>query len=79
MEFAYRRVTWVTWENVESLLEAAKYLCVTDVVKDCCLFLTSAMTTGNCISIHKLAKAYDCYNLAEDAYRSVLYEGSRIT
>lgn len=69
VEFAYKRITWVGCDNVESLLEAADYLCVMEVVKDCCDFLVSIMAPQNCVSIHSVAKTYNCFALAKRAYK----------
>ncbi|KAL1471951.1 hypothetical protein MTO96_039645 [Rhipicephalus appendiculatus] len=69
VEFAYKRVTWVGCDNVESLLEAADYLCVMGMVKDCCDFLLSIMAPENCISIHNVAKLYNCFDLTSKAYK----------
>nr|XP_037285013.1 kelch-like protein 10 [Rhipicephalus microplus] len=60
VEFAYKRMTRVDCDNVESLLEAADYLCVMGIIKDCCDFLVSIMTPENCISIRNVAKLYNC-------------------
>ncbi|KAL3190461.1 hypothetical protein MRX96_019979 [Rhipicephalus microplus] len=67
VEFAYKRITWVGCDNVESLLEAADYLCVMGMVKDCCDFLLSIMAPENCISIHNMAKMYNCLDVATKA------------
>ncbi|CAN7997987.1 unnamed protein product [Ixodes pacificus] len=72
VEFAYKRVTWVGCDNVESLLEAADYLCVMGMVKDCCEFLVSIMAPENCISIHNVAKLYNCFDLTEKAYNYLM-------
>ncbi|XP_065304431.1 kelch-like protein 10 [Dermacentor albipictus] len=67
VEFAYKRITWVGCDNVERLLKAADYLCVMGMIKDCCDFLLSIMTPENCLSIHNLAKMYNCFDLAAKA------------
>ncbi|KAK8786872.1 hypothetical protein V5799_023357 [Amblyomma americanum] len=72
VEFAYKRVTWVGYDNVESLLEAADYLCVMGMVKDCCDFLLSIMSPENCISIHNVAKLYNCFDLTSKAYNYMM-------
>ncbi|XP_065304432.1 kelch-like protein 10 [Dermacentor albipictus] len=72
VEFAYKRVTWVGCDNVESLLEAADYLCVMGMVKDCCDFLLSIMAPENCISIHNVAKLYNCFDLTAKAYNYLM-------
>ncbi|XP_077512183.1 kelch-like protein 10 [Amblyomma americanum] len=72
VEFAYRRVTWVGCDNVESLLEAADYLCIMGMIKDCCDFLLSIMTPENCISIHNVAKLYNCVDLTAKAYNYLM-------
>ncbi|XP_064454947.1 kelch-like protein 10 [Ornithodoros turicata] len=72
VEFAYKRVTWVGCDNVESLLEAADYLCVVGMIKDCCDFLVSIMAPENCISIHNVAKLYNCFSLADKAYNYLM-------
>ncbi|KAL1417608.1 hypothetical protein MTO96_006109 [Rhipicephalus appendiculatus] len=72
VEFAYKRVTWVGCDNVESLLEAADYLCVMGMVKDCCDFLLSIMAPENCISIHNVAKLYNCFDLTSKAYNYLM-------
>ncbi|KAL1443536.1 hypothetical protein MTO96_045971 [Rhipicephalus appendiculatus] len=68
VEFAYKRITWVGFDNVENLLEAADYLCVMGVIKDCCDYLVSIMTPENCISIRNVAKLYNCSDLVTKAY-----------
>ncbi|KAL1469751.1 hypothetical protein MTO96_040873 [Rhipicephalus appendiculatus] len=68
VEFAYKRITWVGFDNVESLLEAADYLCIMGVIKDCCDYLVSIMTPENCISIRNVAKLYNCSDLTTKAY-----------
>ncbi|KAH7966654.1 hypothetical protein HPB49_018274 [Dermacentor silvarum] len=72
VEFAYKRVTWVGCDNVENLLEAADYLCVMGMVKDCCDFLLSIMAPENCISIHNVAKLYNCFDLTSKAYNYLM-------
>ncbi|XP_075535018.1 kelch-like protein 10 [Dermacentor variabilis] len=72
VEFAYKRITWVGCDNVESLLEAADYLCVMGMVKDCGDFLLSIMTPENCISIHNVAKLYNCFDLTTKAYKYLM-------
>ncbi|KAH7966649.1 hypothetical protein HPB49_018269 [Dermacentor silvarum] len=72
VEFAYKRITWVGCDNVESLLEAADYLCVMGMVKDCGDFLLSIMTPENCISIHNVAKLYNCFDLSTKAYKYLM-------
>ncbi|KAL3190465.1 hypothetical protein MRX96_019983 [Rhipicephalus microplus] len=72
VEFAYKRVTWVGCDNVENLLEAADYLCVMGMVKDCCDFLQSIMSPENCISIHNVSKLYNCSDLASKAYNYLM-------
>ncbi|KAL3219385.1 hypothetical protein MRX96_030404 [Rhipicephalus microplus] len=72
VEFAYKRVTWVGCENVEQLLEAADYLCVMGMVKDCCDFLLSIMVPENCISIHNIGKLYNCFDLSSKAYNYLM-------
>ncbi|KAH7961467.1 hypothetical protein HPB52_009288 [Rhipicephalus sanguineus] len=72
VEFAYKRVTWVGCDNVENLLEAADYLCIMGMVKDCCDFLLSIMAPENCISIHNVAKLYNCFDLTSKAYNYLM-------
>ncbi|KAK8786871.1 hypothetical protein V5799_023356 [Amblyomma americanum] len=72
VEFAYKRITWVGCENVERLLKAADYLCVLGMLKDCCDFLLSIISPENCISIHSVAKLYNCFDLTDKAYRYLM-------
>ncbi|KAH6937901.1 hypothetical protein HPB50_005035 [Hyalomma asiaticum] len=72
VEFAYKRITWVGCDNVENLLEAADYLCVMGMVKDCCDFLLSIMIPENCISIHNVARLYNCLDLAAKSYKYLM-------
>ncbi|XP_050043672.1 kelch-like protein 10 [Dermacentor andersoni] len=72
VEFAYKRVTWMACDNVESLLEAADYLCVMGMVKDCCNFLFFIMAPENCIFIHNVAKLHNCLYLTAKAYKYLM-------
>ncbi|KAH7962662.1 hypothetical protein HPB52_017352 [Rhipicephalus sanguineus] len=72
MEFAHKRIAWVRCDNVESLLAAADYLCVMAIIKHCCDFIVSIMTPENCISIHNIAKLYNCSDLSTTAYNYLM-------
>ncbi|KAH9367002.1 hypothetical protein HPB48_021512 [Haemaphysalis longicornis] len=68
----YKRVIWVGTENVESVSEAAGYLCVTDLIQDCCEFLHSIMSLENCISTCVVANCYNCFDPESKTYRYLM-------
>ncbi|XP_077553528.1 kelch-like protein 10 [Haemaphysalis longicornis] len=72
VQYAYKRVTWVGCDNVESVLEAADYLCIEGMKKDCTDFLQSIMAPDNCISIQRVARLYNCFELATKAYNFLM-------
>ncbi|KAH9367039.1 hypothetical protein HPB48_021927 [Haemaphysalis longicornis] len=78
VEFAYKRVIWVGTENVESVLEVTGYLRATDLIKDLCKFLHSIMSLENCISIHVVANRYNCFDLENKTYRSLMQHFTEI-
>ncbi|KAK3513327.1 hypothetical protein QTP70_012377 [Hemibagrus guttatus] len=73
MEYAYKHRVNVTEENVQSLLIAADYLAVSDLVNECCAFLKAQLCLENCIGIWRFADFYFFQLLRQQAFQFILH------
>ena len=72
IDYAYTREAEVTPDNIECLLPAADQFHVLGLVKMCCEYLQSEMSSENCIGIRIFAKSYFCHSLERTAFRYLM-------
>jgi hypothetical protein len=65
VEFLYTAKITINELNVQSLLPAAKFLQIEDIVNACCMFLSFNMDSTNCIGIEEFASNYGCVDLTK--------------
>ena len=63
IDFLYTAQIYINENNVQTLLPAAKFLQIEEVVNACCVFLHLNIDSNNCIGIEEFAMQYGCVDL----------------
>jgi hypothetical protein len=67
VDYCYTSVINFNTSNVESLLKTAHLLQFNNIVKGCCVFMTSQLHPSNCLGISSFAELHGCATLQETA------------
>lgn len=73
MEYTYKHCVNIMEENVQTLLIAADYLVLSDLVNECCTFPKAQLCLENCISIWHFADFYFLQLLREQDFHFILH------
>ncbi|GAA6066045.1 kelch-like protein 10 isoform X3 [Tachysurus ichikawai] len=73
IQYMYTQDIQITTDNVETLLAAASYLLIPDLVLSCCEFLQDHLSPDNCLRIWQYADANSYNELRDQAYMYTLH------
>ncbi|NXD85162.1 KLH10 protein, partial [Halcyon senegalensis] len=79
IEYAYSGTVPVMADNVQSLLITADYFSIPGIIGLCCQFLTSQLSSENCIGIWSLTDPRRCPDLREAAHTFILQHFEEVT
>lgn len=67
VDYCYTSVIDFNTSNVENLLKTAHLLQFNNIVKGCCVFMSSQLHPSNCLGISSFAELHGCTNLRDSA------------
>ncbi|ELT90250.1 hypothetical protein CAPTEDRAFT_151321 [Capitella teleta] len=71
LEYMYTGCVTISTTNVQSLLQGASLLHLTDLHRACCQFLQLHIDAANCLGIHAFADVYSCTELESVSRRYI--------